>query len=298
MQGVLAALSWLGAGPLLLVFGALFFLLVAVARSAMWRGRRPGLVSLLTGGTVGALITCYLARGAWMLFGVAQAYSTYYAAQLLVEMVMVIPVCAAVSYIAHGILSACSGALAIVGSLYASWRAGNRVAAQLSGERLRRVGLYAFVGVLLILLYRPLESELCSALARNFLVRAVNGGPPPFPLEAWLMRLQYGPSADPYAESAECFMRVYECCRDRLVASGALVHRRFVFRHVEDGTADAAALWDALFAAFPENIHTTGSYQPGRPLVIEVYARAKEIPIWERFVREHDVPNLRERSRQ
>ena len=298
MQAVLAALSWFGASRPLLVFGTLFFLVVAAARFTMWRGRRPGLASLLTGATLGALITCYLARGVWLSFTVASVYSKYYTTQLLLEMIAVVPVCAALGYIMHSIISVCSGAAVIVGSSYASWRAGRGLTGVLPAERLWRVGLYGLGGVVLIVLYRPLEVELCSAVARNCLVRAVNGGPPPFPVEAWLMRLQLGPSADPYAQSADCFMRVYESCRDHLVATGALVHRRFVFRHIVDGSADAAAVWRALFAAFPDNIYTTGLYRRGRPLVIDVYARPKDIPVWERFVRDHDVPNRREASQE
>jgi hypothetical protein len=32
--------------------------------------------------------------------------------------------------------------------------------------------------------------------------------------------------------------------------------------------------------------------------VIDVYARPKDIPVWERFVRDHDVPNRREASQE
>ncbi len=300
--GVLHVLRSLGASHRLLVLSALFCVGVAAGRRAFWRGRRPGLAAVATGGAMGLLTTCYLVYPLCHLrwqFWMALGYSRSYAAQFVLQLILVSPALGALAYIEHVALSACGYAGRIIFSLYCACRGGERINPRLKGGELKHLGVYLAMLLLLGLLYRPLEEQVCLRAARDFIGRAMSGGPPPFPVEALLMRLQYGSFPSPESEWADCLMRAYEACRDRLVASGQLIHRAFRFEHVEDGTDEAWAVIRAAYRVFPDNVYTTVQHGPGgTPLVIEVYAPPDEIPRWEAFVREHDVQRVDKREPQ
>ena len=87
----------------------------------------------------------------------------------------------------------------------------------------------------------------------------------------------------------EPFLFLHEACRDRLVKSGALVYREFVFKHIKGHTAAARGVWNAAMITFPDNVYTTSpDHGENAPLVLDVWASPKEMQEWERFVAQHD----------
>lgn len=289
MFAVLGMLGWYGASPAVLVVVGLFLLAVALGRSILWRGTRPGLAATFTGALFGVVILCYLLRYVHVSFPMAQQFGSPFPERLIIEMVAVIPACAALGCAVHIILSACDCACELACTLYSAWGAREPLGTVLRREQFWDIGVYVLLAVIAVGMYRAVETAVCSHVARDCLFRSQDGPPPlVLPVENWLLHLQYGPSVSGLWRDR--FYRLYQSCRDRLVASGALVHRRFVFKHVTSDSKRASAVLHAAFVEFPQNIHTSGNYTPGKPLVLEVYAPPEEIPEWERFVRERDVP--------
>lgn len=146
-----------------------------------------------------------------------------------------------------------------------------------------------------IILVRIAERSLCLALLRHYdqlFVKAERGAiTPPSPLERWFFILQYGYSYELVDrwQSPEAFLHIYEACRDRSVRLGLLKHEVFKFKYVRVSSR-AGQIFRAAIRTFPESIIQGPNWIPGNDFVLEVWAPPDEIPKWEQFVREHDVP--------
>jgi len=165
-----------------------------------------------------------------------------------------------------------------------------------SDSRLRkdkwRAALFLAAIVVAGAAWRPLDVYVCTVAAKHYHLRLMEPGPPPSPLERWALMLQYGydSSIGGYWCPPQGFLYFSEDCRERLVRWGALVHRTFEFQHVRMDSCGAKIV-RAAFQAFPDNVHISSSnWVRGEPLILEVWAPPDEIPKWEQFVREHDVP--------
>ena len=88
-----------------------------------------------------------------------------------------------------------------------------------------------------------------------------------------------------------------------MVALGDLAYQEFVFTQITVGSRESADFWKRLTQAFPHNIYVTGpeidvdvDYTRQRiPFTFRVWDSPERIPDWDRFVKEHDVPDYCER---
>lgn len=289
ISAVLGLLAWNGASAAVLVVSGLFVMVVVLGRSILWRGKRPAWAATLSGALIGVFSLWYLARN--VPLGVPFVYAKYWGGafrtRLVIEVAAIIPLCAALGFAVHIIFSACDCIVELARSFYSMWRERKPLREGLPRRQMWRLGMYVSVAAIAVVVYRPIEVALCWQLARDSLIRVGKRTPVFLPSEYLLRQLQF----DPMNTWQGFFFDLCSACRDRLVARGVLVHRRFVFKHIKDRTEASRAVSRAVVARFRDNMFTTGTHNPGKPMVLEVYAPPEEIPEWERFVREHDVPS-------
>jgi len=282
-----------GASFGLLVVFAAYLVIVAVGRWALWHGARRGLGAAVVGGAIGVFAVFFVIPAAYYGAGALELpalrrvlLGDSYAAAWYMGMLGAALLFAVVGYLWHLLLSACECIWRLVCEVYLAWQAREPLWAAIRRQSLCRAGGYAFLVAAGALLYPGVEMKLCAVLARQYLSAAI--APPlrsQLPMVEGFMRLQFGSR---YHARPNCCYELYLSCRDRLLACGALVHRRFVFKNVKDGTPAAAGILRAAFAGFPRTIQVEAQYAFGGPLAIDVYAPPREILEWEAFVREHD----------
>lgn len=301
MLVLLAMLAWGGARLGLQAFVASWFILVAIARLRLWRGRKPALAASVGGVAMGVALMffiipamCYgpgaldIPSLTHVLVGNPQAIAWY------ISMLGAVLVFAAFSYVAHLLLSGCECVGELAGALYSAWRTRQPLAAAIPRRRAVHVVGAAFFIAAVAASHPIVQVKVWSLAGRAALSAAMS---PPrrsdLPVVEGLMRLQFGSQ---YHARPKRFYELYLSCRDRLVAAGTLVHRRFVFTNVEDGTAEAAAVLEAVVATFPQNVHIGAPYNLHGGVVLDVYAKAGEVSEWDRFVRHHDKPPRRKKD--
>ena len=94
------------------------------------------------------------------------------------------------------------------------------------------------------------------------------------------------------------YIESHDFHRQRLVELGYLEHRDFSFRYIRTQTPEYRRLWKLLDQAFPFPGYisvTSDWYQEPTPTVLHVWDRPENMPLREKFVQEHDVPDFAQR---
>jgi hypothetical protein len=86
--------------------------------------------------------------------------------------------------------------------------------------------------------------------------------------------------------------------RQWLVDLGYFEHRTFRLKHIMTHTPEYRRCWNLMEQAFPFtgyiNVESGWPEKP-TPMVLEVWDRPERMPLWEKFVQEHDVPDFAQR---
>ncbi len=94
------------------------------------------------------------------------------------------------------------------------------------------------------------------------------------------------------------YIESHDYHRRRLVELGYLRHRTFTLRNIRSHTPEYRRLWRLAVDLFPprgyDGLHSEWP-EEAAPMMLEVWDRPANMPRWEAFVRDHDVPDFDER---
>ena len=101
-----------------------------------------------------------------------------------------------------------------------------------------------------------------------------------------------------FSNKQSAYIESHDYHRQWLVDLGYLQHRKFTLRYVKTATPEYSQLWELAVNLFPrtdyDGLASDWDDQP-TPMVLEVWDRPENMPRWEQFVREHDVPDFAQR---
>lgn len=317
---LMGVLQWFEAAPGQWGAVIVFFGIVWVAQRLLFRGRRPWLACVLVGAALG-LFLWFLAWTEARSFAVVVGTQVP-AKEVIRDLCVAILLCGAMGLIANLFLELFVGLIELVGSLISapsraehttisggapggrgeppsrgSEGAQPRMAPVESSRWAKRRPVVAAVAAVLFFfvattLGKPIRiwyyrhvAEYCQH--RNWELEG------PTPLEALL--LSWSEGSYEYGQGTHQFAAIYVTCRDELTKLGYLMHRVFVFEHIQTGTQDAkdSNVFRLAMKRFPDNIHTLGSWSDKpEPFRLEVWDRPSRISEWEAFVREVDRPDF------